>query len=86
MFNRPGAATAMRAADLTFTPRGLHVQQAFHKREARTRARSAFLLPVHPAGYASDPPLLLLRAYVRDLAAAGGSPWAPLFAAPGEFP
>lgn len=86
IFNRPGAAAAMRAADLTFTPQWLHVQQAFHKSEARTRARSDFLIPVHPAGYASDPPLLFLRAYVRDFAAAGGSPCAPLFAAPGKFP
>ncbi|KAK1858522.1 hypothetical protein I4F81_001123 [Pyropia yezoensis] len=52
----------MRAVDLTFTPQGLHVQQAFHKSEAWTRARSAFLVPVHPAGYTSDPPLLFLRA------------------------
>lgn len=49
-----------------------------------TRARSAFLVSVHPAGYASDPPLTFLRAYVRDFAAAGGSAWAPLFAGPGQ--
>ena len=86
MFNRPGAASAMRAADLHFTSAGLRVQQAFHKSEARTRARSAFLVPVHPLGYSHDTPLTFLRAYRRAFLAAGGQPFDPLFAAPGLTP
>lgn len=73
MFNRPGAAAAMRAADLTFSSQELHVQHVFHKSEAQTRARSAFVVPVHPAGHTHDPSLLFLRAFLRDFAAAGKS-------------
>lgn len=86
MFNRPGAAAAVRAADMRFTRQGLSVQQVFHKSEARTRARSAFLIPVHPRGYAADAPLTFLRAFRRDYLAAGGSLWWPMFAAPGTRP
>lgn len=86
MFNRPGAAASMRAADMTFTTHGLRVQQAFHKSEGRTRSRSAFLVPVHPHGYRSDAPLRFLLAFHRHYLAAGGSPLAPIFAAVGDRP
>lgn len=86
MFNRPGAAAELRAVDMRFSSRGLQVQQVFHKSEARTRARSAFLVPLNPGGYAADAPLSFVRAFLHDFLASGGSPWDPLFAPPGEAP
>eukprot|EP00168_Porphyra_purpurea_P002131 TRINITY_DN124_c0_g1_i4.p1 TRINITY_DN124_c0_g1~~TRINITY_DN124_c0_g1_i4.p1 ORF type:complete len:257 (-),score=28.79 TRINITY_DN124_c0_g1_i4:623-1303(-) len=86
MFNRPGAAAALRAADMVFTHQGLRVQQPFHKIETRTRARSAFLIPVHPNGYRADAPLRFLWRFRRDYLAGGDSLWSPIFAGPGEVP
>jgi len=80
MFNRPGAAAAMRAVDCVFGPEGLHVQQAFHKSETRTGSRVAFTIPVHPLGYQHDPVLCFLRSYRADFLAAGGRLFSPLFA------
>lgn len=86
MFNRPGTAASIRAADMNFTPQGLRVQQAFHKSEGRTSSRSVFLVPVHPHGYRSDAPLRFTLAFHRHYVAAGGSPWARIFAAVGDRP
>lgn len=86
MFNRPGAAAAMRAMDMHFTRQGLTVEQNLHKSESRTRARSAFLIPVHPLGYAADAPLTFLHAFRHDYLAAGGSLWSPIAAATGTRP
>lgn len=82
-FNRSGTAAAVRAADLSISPQGLHVQLPFHKSDARTRARVAFLVPFNPRGYQFDAALYFLRAYHRDYLAAGGSPTAPLLAPEG---
>lgn len=86
MFNTPGTAASIWAADMNFTPQGLRVQQAFHKSEGRTRSRSAFLVPVHPHGYRSDAPVRFVLAVHRHYLAAGGSPLAPTFTAVGDRP
>lgn len=79
MFNRPGAAAAVRAADLEFTTQGLRVRLPQQKSAARTRVQHTFLIPCHPNGYASDLPLCLAWSHVRDFLAGGGSARTPLF-------
>lgn len=71
---------------MTFTPQGLRVQQAFDKSDGRTRSRSAFLVAVHAHVYWFDAPLRFLLEFHRHYLAAGGSPFAPIFAAVGDSP
>lgn len=82
-FNRPGAASAMRTIDCTFSPDGLQVQTPFHKSETRTRTRAAFTIPVHPKGYKHGAPLRFLRDFHTAHRSAGGSLHAPLFSPAG---
>lgn len=71
----------MRAAHLSVTPQGKHVQLVFYKSEWRARARSTFLVLLHPARSALKPPLLFLRADLRQFVAARVSAWVPEFRA-----
>lgn len=71
-FNRPGAASVMRACDVFPMARGLEVQLPDYKMGVlKDGERIAYSVPVLPGGWGSDPVLALVRDHWRAHRAAG---------------
>jgi len=64
LFNRPGAASHMRAMDVQPTPSGLEVQVLDYKMGVmKDGERIAYTVPAFPAGWVADPVLRLVCEY-----------------------
>lgn len=86
LFNRPGAASHMRACDVFPTARGLEVQiPDFKMGVLKDAERIAYTVPVAPGGWAADRVLPLLREHWRAHRAAGRPAAERLFAPPGRL-
>lgn len=85
LFNRPGAASHMRACDIFPTARGLEIQiPDFKMGVLKDAERIAYMVPVAPGGWTADCVLLLLREHWRAHRAAGRPAAERLFAPPGR--
>jgi len=85
LFNRPGAASHMRAMDVHPTSGGLEVQVPDDKMGVlKDGERIAYTVPVLPAGWGADPVLRLVREHWRAHRTAGRAAGERLFGPVGQ--
>lgn len=85
LFNRPGAASHMRACDVFPTRRGMEIQVPDYKMGVlKDGERIAYTVPVLSGGWGSDAVLSLVRGHWRAHRAAGRPATERLFAPAGQ--